>query len=48
MKLILNIVRYKGRSRKLDFTLDPAIVISGHKELKVMKKQQKKYGKSMV
>jgi polyphosphate kinase 2 len=48
MKLILNIVRYKGRSRKLDFTLDQAIVIPGHKELKVMKKQQKKYGKSMV
>ncbi len=48
MKLILNIVRYKGRSRKLDFTLDSTIVIPGHKEFKVMKKQEKKYGKSMV
>ena len=48
MKLILSIGRYKGRSRKLDFTLDPAIVIPGNKELKIMKKQQKKYGKSMI
>jgi polyphosphate kinase 2 len=45
MKLILNSVRYKGRSRKLDFTLDPTIVIPGNKELKEMKKQRKKYGR---
>ena len=45
IKLILNSVRYKGRSRKLDFSLDPAIVIPGHKELKEMKKQRKKYGR---
>jgi len=48
MKLILNLVRYKGRRRKLDFTLDPTIVIPGRKELKIMKKQQRKYGQSMV
>ncbi len=48
MKIILNSVRYRGRSRKLDFTMDPNIVISGAKELKIMKKQQKKYGKSLV
>jgi len=45
MKLILNSVRYKGRRRKLDFTLDPTIVIPGNKELKEMKKQRKKYGR---
>jgi len=45
IKLILNTVRYKGRSRKLDFTLDPAIVIPGDKELKIMKAQVKEFGK---
>ena len=48
MKLILNSVRYKGRSRKLDLALDPTIVIPGNKELKEMKKQRKKYGRSLV
>ena len=48
MKLILNLVPYKGRSRKLDFTPDPAIVIPGRKELKEMKKQRKKYGRSLL
>ena len=48
MKVILNRVPYRGRSRKLDFTLDPNIVIPGDTELKIMKKQLKKYGKSLV
>jgi polyphosphate kinase 2 len=48
MKLILNSVRYKGRSRKLNFTPDPAIVIPGDKELKEMKKQRKKYGRFLA
>ncbi|MGA6993168.1 MAG: hypothetical protein WBX50_04640 [Candidatus Deferrimicrobiaceae bacterium] len=48
MKLILNSVPYKGRSRELDFTLDPAIVIPGDKELRIMRKQLKKYGKSLA
>jgi len=48
MKLILNSVPYKGRSRELDFSLDPAIVIPGEKELRIMKKQLKKYGKLLV
>ena len=48
MKLILNSVRYKGRNRKLDFKLDPEFVIPGDRELKIMKKQLKKYGKSLV
>jgi len=48
MKLILSLVRYKGRNRKLDFKLAPDIVIPGDRELKIMKKQLKKYGKSLV
>ncbi|MGD9228479.1 MAG: hypothetical protein PVF26_18375 [Desulfobacterales bacterium] len=48
MKVILNRVRYRGRNRKLDFTLDPDIVIPGDREVKIMKTQQKKYGKSLV
>ena len=42
MKLILNLVPYKGRSRKLDFTPDPAIVIPGGKELKEYEKTAQK------
>ncbi|MDJ0913789.1 MAG: hypothetical protein QNI95_09485 [Desulfobacterales bacterium] len=48
MKVILNAVRYRGRNRKLNFTPDPEIVIPGNKELKIMRMQQKKYGKSLV
>jgi polyphosphate kinase 2 len=48
MKLILNLVPYKGRSRKLDFAPDPAIVIPGKKELREMKKQRKKYGRLLA
>jgi polyphosphate kinase 2 len=48
MKLILNSVRYRGRNRQLDYNLDPDIVIPGDREIKVMKKQLKKYGKSLV
>jgi polyphosphate kinase len=44
MKLILNSVKYVGRSKTLDFTMDPTIVIPGNIELKNMKKEQKKYG----
>ncbi len=45
MKVILNSVRYKGRRRKLDFRVDPEIVIPGDQELKFMQNQRKKYGK---
>ena len=48
MKVILNRVRYRGRNRKLDYTLDPDIVIPGDREVKIMKIQRKKYGKSLV
>ena len=48
MKVILNAVRYRGRKRTLNFTPDPDIVIPGDRELKLMKEQRKKYGKSLV
>ncbi|MBT8364889.1 MAG: polyphosphate kinase 2 [Deltaproteobacteria bacterium] len=48
MKLILNTVRYRGRNRELNFSLNSKIVIPGDKELKLMKAQRKKYGKSLV
>ena len=45
MKYILNAVRYRGRNKTLDFTLHPNIAVAGEKELKIMKKQRKEYGK---
>lgn len=48
MKLILNSIRYRGRNRKLEFSPDPDIVISGNRELKIMKNQKKKYGKTLM
>src|SRR5210317_2389675 len=48
MKVILNSVKYRGRSKKLKFIPDPKIVIRGDKELKIMEKQLKKYGKSLA
>jgi len=48
MMVILNAVRYRGRNRRLNFEPDPEIVIAGNKELKLMRMQQKKYGKSLV
>lgn len=47
MKLILNTVRYRGRSRSLDFTPDPDIVIPGDVELRNMKLEQKQYGTAL-
>lgn len=44
MKLILNSVKYRGRSRSLDFDIDSETVISGNRELKIMKQQKKQYG----
>ena len=44
MKLILNSVKYRGRSRTLNFELDDDTVISGNRELKIMKRQKKQYG----
>ncbi len=45
MKVILNSVRYRGRSKTLDMKINPKIVISAKDELKRMKKQKRKYGK---
>ena len=45
IKLILNLNKYNGRRRNLDFKPDPDIVIPGDLELKNMKKERKKYGK---
>lgn len=47
MKLILSSVKYRGRSRSLDFTPDSSIVIRGDMELKNMKMEQKKYGSAL-
>lgn len=47
MKLILNSVSYR-KNKELDLELDPTVVIPGDKELRIMKKQLKKYGKSLV
>lgn len=44
MKLILNSVKYRGRIRSLDFDVDPKVVISGSRELKIMKKEKKRFG----
>lgn len=45
LKLILNSLRYRGRNKKLNYKLDPKIVISGEKEVKLMKKDRIKHGK---
>lgn len=45
LKLILNSVRYRNRNKKLNFTIDPKTVISAEREIKMAKKQRKKYGK---
>ncbi len=44
MKLILRSVKYRGRSRTLDFSANPEIVLSGDKELRMMLKQEKEFG----
>ncbi|PID76272.1 MAG: polyphosphate kinase 2 [Deltaproteobacteria bacterium] len=47
MKLILNSVKYRGKSRSLDFNMDPDIVIPGDRELKKMTSEQKKFGTAL-
>ena len=44
MKLILSLVKYRGRGRKLDFVPDPKIVIPGDVECKRMKRSKQKRG----
>jgi polyphosphate kinase 2 len=45
IKLILRKIKYTGRSRTLDFTPNPDIVIRGDRELKIMQKQKRKLGR---
>lgn len=45
MKLILNLTKYRGRSRSLDFTPSRRIVISGEQELRAMRKQKTLHGR---
>ena len=45
MKIILNSIKYKGRNKKLDFSINKDVVVSGDKELKEMKKYKKKHKK---
>ena len=45
LKLILKLNTYRGRSRSIDFEPDPNVVISGDREIKIMKKQRKKHGR---
>ena len=45
IKLILNRIKYRGRSRTLDLKPDPSVVINGDRELKLMEKQLARSGK---
>ena len=45
MKLLLTTIPYRGRSRKLDFRLDPDVIINGDKEVARMEKQRRKHGR---
>ncbi len=45
MKVILNSVRYRGRRRNLDFSLNKDVVRSGDQEMAAMRRQRRKYGK---
>jgi polyphosphate kinase 2 len=47
MKLILNSIKYVGRSRTLDFELDPDVVIPGNVELQNMIREKKQYGSAL-
>ena len=44
IKLLLNQIKYRGRSRSLDFKLNTDVVISGDRELKIMEKQLARKG----
>jgi polyphosphate kinase 2 len=44
MKLILSLVKYRGRRRKLDFEADPKIVIPGDEECRRMERSKRRHG----
>ena len=45
LKVIINSINYEGRDENLDYTLDPAIVISGAREIEIMDAQRSSSGK---
>jgi hypothetical protein len=45
MKVILDAVDYEGRDGTLDFVPDPGIVVSGAREVEIMKAQRIKSGR---
>ncbi len=45
MKLILNSIPYRGRSRSLNFQPNDEVVITGDRELKIMKGQRRRHGR---
>lgn len=45
MKLLLTMIPYRGRSRRLDFGLDPDVIIRGDEEVARMEKQRRKRGR---
>ncbi len=45
MKLILNSIPYRGRSRTLDFKQNDDVVITGDREVRLMQKQRRKHGR---
>ena len=45
LKVMLNAVKYKGRSRSLDFTPDSDIILSGAREMELMEAQRIRDGK---
>ena len=44
MKLILSLVKYRGRRRNLDFQPDPKLVIAGNVERKRMDRAKRRHG----
>ncbi len=45
MKVILNSVRYRGRSRRLDFEPNSEVLIPGDREFRIMERERRKFGK---
>ncbi len=46
MKLILRSMKYKGRSRSLDISPNPKVLVTGDRELKTMKRERRNHGKA--
>ncbi len=48
IKLILKLIPYRGRSRKLSFDLDPEVVIPGDEEIRLMRRQRRRHGRFLA